>query len=159
MVTEDELMAAFAAALAEYEEATKVSEPTQHKRAVARKAAQEWLAERTVNARDALSAEPACTRRQPVTDPKPLNAELTPARILEIKDAEARNDRNYFVSREDLRSLCQMALEASQMRQALADALEWMEATNDYESLSPTGHALTRDQIKATRVVLGKRQG
>lgn len=37
---------------------------------------------------------------------------------------------------------------------ALGEAVSWMEATNDYESLSPVGHALTRDAIQKARAAM-----
>ena len=37
---------------------------------------------------------------------------------------------------------------------ALADARRWMMATNDYESLSPAGHSLTRDAISIAEAAL-----
>lgn len=43
-------------------------------------------------------------------------------------------------------------------RQALEKACDWMVSTNDYESLSPAGHAITRDAIATMRRVLAGKE-
>lgn len=43
---------------------------------------------------------------------------------------------------------------AAVLTAALGEAVSWMEATNDYESLSPVGHALTRDAIQKARAAM-----
>lgn len=45
------------------------------------------------------------------------------------------------------------------LRAALEAARDWMVSTNDYESLSPVGHALTRDAIKAATAALANEGG
>ncbi len=42
----------------------------------------------------------------------------------------------------------------AELTAALGEAVSWMEATNDYESLSPVGHALTRDAIQKARAAM-----
>lgn len=44
--------------------------------------------------------------------------------------------------------------QAEALATALADARRWMMATNDYESLSPAGHSLTRDAISTADAAL-----
>ena len=48
-----------------------------------------------------------------------------------------------------------LTAERDALRTALEKALNWMESTNDYESLSPAGHAILRDEMKAAREALG----
>lgn len=61
-------------------------------------------------------------------------------------------------TREQAEALATRAEQAearvAELTAALGEAVSWMEATNDYESLSPVGHALTRDAIQKARAAM-----
>lgn len=68
-----------------------------------------------------------------------------------------RSDSTGYVGRigvEVLTELRQSREQAEALATALADARRWMMATNDYESLSPAGHSLTRDAISTADAAL-----
>ena len=56
-----------------------------------------------------------------------------------------------------LNTIDALEVEKKRLRGALQDAIEEMESANDYESLSPAGHALMRDAITKARAALEAR--
>ena len=86
-------------------------------------------------------------------EPTPLTAE----EIAEMADAFADEPERTYILRLAA-TVAELQREIEGYRQALEKACDWMVSTNDYESLSPAGHAITRDAIATMRRVLAGKE-